>query len=82
VLLVKGKLSLQGFEGRQASGLPTMQCGSYIVDRPPRMPELKVCYIRLCAQFAEIDPVLKLNTGMLGIGCWVGFCLNTSGGTC
>jgi len=38
VALVNRKLSVQGFEGCQASGSPTMQCGLYTVDHPPGVP--------------------------------------------
>jgi len=52
VALVTRKLSVQGFEGCQASGSPTLQCGSYTVNHPPGVPILKVCYFRYCSYFA------------------------------
>jgi hypothetical protein len=38
VILVKGKLSVQGFEGCQAPGSPTMPNGSCTVDHPLEVP--------------------------------------------
>ena len=38
VVLVKGKLSVQGFEGCQAPGSPTMPNGSCTVDHPLEVP--------------------------------------------
>jgi len=45
VALMKGKMSVQGFERCQASGSPTMKCG----DHPPGVPALKVCYFSHCS---------------------------------
>jgi hypothetical protein len=55
---VNRKLSVQGFEGLQASGSPTMWCGLYTVNHPLGVPELKVRYFRYCPWFAEIEPAL------------------------
>jgi len=79
VVLVKGKLSAQGFEGYQAPGSPSMLNGSWTVDHPWEVPVLKVCYCRCCPQFFEIHPAFQLNTGTLGIRCWVGLCIKRSG---
>jgi len=49
------------------------------VDHPPRVPVLKVCYVRYCARFPEIDLAFKLNAGILLIRCWVGLCINWNG---
>jgi hypothetical protein len=62
---VKGKLSVQGLEGCQASGSPTMQSWSYTVDHPRRVPVLKVCYFLDCLCIAEIVPAFKVNTEIL-----------------
>jgi len=56
VALVKGKKSVQGFRGCQASGSLTMWCGLYTVDHPPGEPVLKVRYFVYCSWFAEIEP--------------------------
>jgi hypothetical protein len=76
VTLVKGKLSVEGFEGCEACVSTTMPCGSEIVDHPPGAHVLKVCYFRYWLWFAEIDPVLKFNTGILGIRCLARLCVN------
>jgi hypothetical protein len=78
VVLVKGKLSVQGLEGCQR-WLPTILNGSWTVDHPQEVPVSKVCYCRHCPQFAEIHAAFKLNTGILGIRCWVGLWINRIG---
>ena len=56
LLLVKGKLSVWGFERCENSESPAMLYGSYTVDHLQGMPPvLKVCYFRYCSQLAEID---------------------------
>ena len=75
VALVKGKMSVQGFEGCQALGSPTVQCGSKTVDHQPGVPVLKVYYYRHCSQFAEIDQS-SVWTQDLSIRYWVGLCIN------
>jgi hypothetical protein len=67
VVLMKGKLFVQGFEGCQAPGSPTLPNGSWTVDRPQKVPVSKVCYCRYCPQFVAIRPAFQLNTGILGI---------------
>jgi hypothetical protein len=44
VPLVKGKLSVQDFEGCQGSVSPTSQCRSSDLGHPPGVPLLKVHY--------------------------------------
>jgi len=40
---------------------------------------IKVCYIRCCSWFADIDQAFKLNRGMLNIRYCVGLCINRNG---
>jgi hypothetical protein len=79
VELVKGKLSVQGFRGCQASGSLTMWCRLYTVDHPPGVPVLKVCYFSYCLWFAEKEAALQLNRGILGMRYWLELCISRNG---
>jgi hypothetical protein len=53
---VKVRLSVQDFEGCQASGHHPCNVGLQAVDHPPGVPVLKVGYSRYSQRFAEIEP--------------------------
>ena len=53
--------------------------GLKTLNHQPGGPVLRVGYNRCLSQFADIDPAVSLNTGILGISCWVGLCINGNG---
>jgi hypothetical protein len=73
---VEGKLTVWGFAECETSASQAVLCGSSSVGHLPGMPVSKVCYFRHFSWLNEIDPGFKLNTGILGIRCWIGLCIN------
>jgi len=78
MVLVKGRMLSEVLKDVELQGhqLCFVDLKLWTIHQQCLVPVLKVCYSRYCSWFAEIDPVLKLNTGNLARRCWVGICIN------
>ena len=76
--IVKGKLSVQSLEDAKLQSHQPCQMGLELWTILEKHLYQR-CVAVDTAQFAEMHAAFKLNTGILGIKCWVGLCINRMG---